>query len=63
VLAHAVSAFENAADRNWWRYPTAEGKAYLAQLVAWGYRLTDVEKIPTGQTPTSDADQEVTETA
>jgi ParB family chromosome partitioning protein len=25
VLAHAVSAFENAADRNWWRYPTTGG--------------------------------------
>lgn len=49
VLAHAVSAFENAADRNWWRYPTAEGKSYLVQLEAWGHKLTAVEKIATGQ--------------
>jgi ParB family chromosome partitioning protein len=54
VLAHAVSAFENAADRNWWRYPTAEGKTYLTQLAAWGYRLTDVEKIATGQADTTE---------
>lgn len=63
VLAHAVSAFENAADRTWWRYPTTEGKAYLAQLAAWGYRLTDVEKIATGQTITAEGEQEDIETA
>ncbi len=66
VLAHAVSAFENAADRNWWRYPTVEGRAYLTQLEAWGYRLTDVEKIATGQTPAASAEgdqEDTTETA
>jgi len=51
ALAVVLSAFENAADRNWWRYPSAEGAAYLNQLAAWGHRLTDVEKIAAGIQP------------
>lgn len=51
ALAVVLSAFENAADRNWWRYPSAEGAAYLNQLAAWGHRLTDVEKIAAGIKP------------
>ena len=56
ALAFMLSAFENAADRNWWRSPSAEGAAYLIQLSKWGYRLTDVEKIATGQNPDSGTD-------
>jgi hypothetical protein len=48
VLAHAISAFENTANRTWWRYPTAEGQAYLTQLGQWGYPLSTVEKIAAG---------------
>jgi ParB family chromosome partitioning protein len=51
ALAVVLSAFENAADRNWWRYPSTEGAAYLNQLAAWGHRLTDVEKIAAGIQP------------
>jgi len=51
ALAVVLSAFENAADRNWWRYPSAEGAAYLNQLAAWGHRLTDVENIAAGIQP------------
>jgi len=51
ALAVVLSAFENAADRKWWRYPSAEGAAYLNQLAAWGHRLTDVEKIAAGIQP------------
>ncbi|MBB1198628.1 ParB/RepB/Spo0J family partition protein [Curtobacterium flaccumfaciens] len=51
ALAVVLSAFENAADRNWWRNPSAEGAAYLNQLAAWGHRLTDVEKIAAGIKP------------
>lgn len=56
ALAVVLSAFENAADRNWWRYPTAEGAAYLNQLAAWGHRLTDVEQIAAGIQPDTDQD-------
>ncbi len=61
ALAGVLSAFENAADRNWWRYPTAEGAAYLNQLAAWGHRLTDVEKIAAGIQPDTDPEDTATE--
>jgi ParB family chromosome partitioning protein len=51
ALAVVLSAFENAANREWWRRPTTEGAAYLNQLAAWGHRLTDVEKIAAGIQP------------
>jgi len=51
TLAVVLSAFENAANRDWWRRPTTEGAAYLNQLAAWGHRLTDVEKIAAGIQP------------
>lgn len=61
ALAVVLSAFENAADRNWWRYPSAEGAAYLNQLAAWGHRLTDVEKIAAGIKPETDQEATATE--
>lgn len=60
ALAVVLSAFENAASREWWRRPTTDGAAYLNQLAAWGHRLTDVEKIAAGiqpETDQPDADQ------
>lgn len=51
ALAVVLSAFENAANRDWWRRPNTEGAAYLNQLAAWGHRLTDVEKIAAGIQP------------
>ncbi|MCY1692901.1 ParB/RepB/Spo0J family partition protein [Curtobacterium sp. SL109] len=51
ALAVVLSAFENAANREWWRRPATEGAAYLNQLAAWGHRLTDVEKIAAGIQP------------
>ncbi|MBT1631472.1 hypothetical protein [Curtobacterium flaccumfaciens] len=58
-----LSAFENAADRNWWRNPSTEGAAYLNQLAAWGHRLTGVEKIAAGIKPEPVEQAEDTETA
>ena len=52
-LAVAVAAFENEADRLWWRNPSTTGKAYLLQLEKWGHHLTDVEKIATGRDDTT----------
>jgi ParB family transcriptional regulator, chromosome partitioning protein len=51
ALAVVLSAFEYAANRDWWLRPTTEGAAYLNQLAAWGHRLTDVEKIAAGIQP------------
>ena len=51
LVAVVLSAFENAANRDWWRRPTTDGVAYLNQLAAWGHRLTDVEKIAAGIQP------------
>lgn len=62
ALAVVLSAFENAANREWWRRPTTEGAAYLNQLTAWGHRLTDVEKIAAGIQPDTGADADATAT-
>lgn len=50
TLAVALSAFEHASDRGWWRNPTTDSRTYLGQLHAWGYTLSTVEKLAMGQT-------------
>lgn len=50
TLAIALSAFENAANREWHRQKPAEAAAYLTQLADWGYHLSPVERLAAGIT-------------
>jgi ParB family chromosome partitioning protein len=50
-LAVVFAAFENSANRDWWRYPNEHSRGYLTQLAAWGYPLSQVEKIAAGIEP------------
>jgi len=45
TLAVALSAFENNANREWHRQQPEAAAAYLSRLAAWGYHLSDVEKL------------------
>jgi len=48
ALSVALSAFENAANREWHRQKPAEAATYLSQLATWGYHLSAVEKLAAG---------------
>jgi len=50
ALAVVLGACESVTSKESWRYPTATDAAYLTQLAAWGYSLSDVERIVTGTT-------------
>jgi ParB family chromosome partitioning protein len=50
-LAVVLAGFENTANREWWRTPDADSRGYLGQLAAWGYPLSQVEKIAAGIQP------------
>jgi ParB family chromosome partitioning protein len=50
ALAVVLGACESVTDKQSWRYPTTTDAAYLTQLAAWGYSLSDVEQIVTGTT-------------
>lgn len=57
-VAVVVAAYENTSSRDWWRYPNRDGAAYLTLLQAWGYVLSDVERLAAGisdDTATEDA--------
>lgn len=60
VLAIALSAMEDAMSRYTWRHPGPDDRAYLNQLAAWGYTLSDVERIVTAdpEQATQDASAE-----
>lgn len=58
TLAVFLSAFEHAADRTWWRHGADVGRFYLTTLQAWGYRLSAVERIVTGDTDTEPGEGE-----
>lgn len=45
ILAVILGGIEAATDRTVWRNPRPEHAAYLAQLAAWGYPLSEVERI------------------
>lgn len=53
-LAVAISPFENASNRNWWRHPTRDAESYLTALEAWGYHLSPTERIASGHNDTGD---------
>ncbi|MGO4535165.1 ParB/RepB/Spo0J family partition protein [Leifsonia sp. 2MCAF36] len=50
ALAVVLGACESVTSKQSWRYPTTSDAAYLTQLAAWGYSLSDVEMIVTGTT-------------
>ena len=50
ILALVMSAFEESAERSWWRYPRAESRIYLTHLEKWGYNLTPIERRAAGYT-------------
>ncbi len=45
LLAIALGAMEDAMSRYTWRNPGPADRAYLNQLAAWGYTLSEVEQI------------------
>lgn len=49
ALAAILGGIEDSTSRNTWRYPTTEDRAYFTQLAAWGYPLSEVEQIITGE--------------
>jgi len=49
-LAVAVGAFESVTSKQTWRSPSTTDAAYFTQLAAWGYSLSEVERIVTGDT-------------
>lgn len=49
MLAVVLSKLEDGTSRNTWRNPEAHSRAYLLQLRAWGYPLSDVELIALGE--------------
>lgn len=67
VLAIALAALEATTDKSTWRNPSQSDRRYLSQLAAWGYTLSDVERIVTGEEPddpdeaTAEADPAPTE--
>jgi len=45
ALAIVLGGIENATSKNTWRYPDPSDAAYLRQLAAWGYGLSEVEQL------------------
>jgi len=58
ALAVVLGACETVTSKESWRYPTATDAAYLTQLAAWGYSLSDVEQIVIGTTLAEPGDAE-----
>lgn len=54
ALAVVLGGIEESTSRWSWRTPSADTAAYLNQIEAWGYTLSDVERIAAGKkdTPT-----------
>jgi ParB family chromosome partitioning protein len=48
-LAVVLGAYEQAMDVHTWRNPSAGAKRYLTQLNTWGYALSTVERLATGE--------------
>ncbi|MFJ6419206.1 ParB/RepB/Spo0J family partition protein [Paeniglutamicibacter sp. NPDC091659] len=53
ILALCFAAYEKHLDRTAWRNPTADTREYFAQLIAWGYTPSAVEKLITNE-PTAE---------
>lgn len=50
TLAIVLAGIEQATSRDTWRNPTRRDADYLNRLAAWGYTLSDVERIVTDTT-------------
>ncbi|MGO4594888.1 ParB/RepB/Spo0J family partition protein [Leifsonia sp. 2TAF2] len=48
ALAIVLGACESVTNKQTWRTPSPTDAAYFTQLAAWGYTLSDVERIITG---------------
>jgi ParB family chromosome partitioning protein len=48
TLAIVLGACESVTSKQTWRAPSPTDAAYFTQLAAWGYPLSDVERIVTG---------------
>jgi ParB family chromosome partitioning protein len=60
ALAIVLGACESVTSKQTWRAPSPTDAAYFTQLAAWGYTLSDVEQIVTGEPQSStvgDTDQ------
>lgn len=44
-LAIVLAGIEDSTSKETWRYPNAHNARYFEQLAAWGYGLSDVERI------------------
>jgi ParB family chromosome partitioning protein len=49
ALAIVLGACESVTSKQTWRSPSPTDTAYFTQLASWGYGLSDVEQIITGQ--------------
>ncbi len=47
ILAVIQGGIEGATERTVWRNPRPEYAAYFAQLAAWGYPLSEIERVVT----------------
>jgi ParB family chromosome partitioning protein len=57
ALAVALGACESVTNKQTWRSPSPTDAAYFSQLAAWGYNLSDVERIVTGDSTADDIAQ------
>ncbi|MEV8213986.1 ParB/RepB/Spo0J family partition protein [Leifsonia sp. NPDC077715] len=55
ALAIVLGACESVTSKQTWRAPSPTDAAYFTQLAAWGYTLSDVEQIVTGEQQSSAA--------
>lgn len=55
ILAMVLTGFEKSLSRQSWRQPSLTARTYLSQLAAWGYTLSDVERIITDHGTEPDA--------
>lgn len=51
IVALALGLIEDSTSTNTWRSPGQRDADYFGKLAAWGYHLSEVERIVTGETP------------
>lgn len=60
VIALALGLIEDSTSTSTWRNPGQRDADYFGRLAAWGYHLSEVERIVTGETP-DDPDEATSE--
>jgi ParB family chromosome partitioning protein len=58
ALAVVLGAVEDSTGRHTWRNPSRDAVTYFEQIAAWGYPLSDVEQIVTGDPSESTTDSD-----